>query len=340
MPWTNTRVAASVPEPVGSEKSSDTLGLRRASFCLLRVPQARGHVDRGSAVPIVRGHRPDDRLLAAIDRRVFAGDEVLEHVADLGWQARGHRVRVLRRTEDLAVIQRSYSRDRRAAAPGADRPLRRLGEGLAPTTRSRAVGQHLVGARVGDQRLQVLDGWEDQGQIAGRVALQRLARRDPGGLRDLRSVGARRGVSRGQGDVEASVEPHRDELGGDPARPASSSASTSSSIPASSCSSRTAQARWAASSSPASPGSTRPPGNTQTPGMKLASRVRCTRSTSTPRWRCRPPLRRRIRQAAGRGVGEAIGDKPRRSGAGDAASGGAPQAPGGTPRGEGWARLG
>ena len=70
---------------------------------------------------------------------------------------------------------------------------------------------------------------------------------------------------------------------------------SSSSIAASSRSSRIAAARWAPSPSPSS-ASTAPPGNTHTPPMKRACGVRLTSSTSS----CSPP-RSRITVAACRG---------------------------------------
>src|SRR5688572_2279255 len=46
--------------------------------------------------------------------------------------------------------------------------------------------------------------------------------------------------------------------------------------------------------------------------MKLASVLRRTSSSSTPRWRCLPPRRSRISEAAGRGVVGAIACHPSR----------------------------
>ena len=80
-----------------------------------------------------------------------------------------------------------------------------------------------------------------------------------------------------------------------------SSSSAGSSIPASSRSSRMAQARKPSGPSP-SAGSTEPPGKTQAPGMKAAFSVRFSSRTSSARWACLPPRRRSTTEAAGRGV--------------------------------------
>src|SRR2546423_1342533 len=79
--------------------------------------------------------------------------------------------------------------------------------------------EHLLGARVGQQGLQVLDRREDQRQPVVPVALERLRRRDPGRPGGLGTVRARRRVGWREGDVEAGVEANRRGLGGDPARP-------------------------------------------------------------------------------------------------------------------------
>src|SRR5215211_3398849 len=65
----------------------------------------------------------------------------------------------------------------------------------------------------------MLDRGEDEVELPGAMALERIARRCPprfGGLQPVRP-GTR--VSRGQRDVEAGVEAHRDGLRGDPLRP-------------------------------------------------------------------------------------------------------------------------
>jgi rubredoxin len=76
-----------------------------------------------------------------------------------------------------------------------------------------------------------------------------------------------------------------------------SAAGSSTAMPASSCSSRTAAARCGASFS-ASVASTAPPGNTHTPPMKRAFGVRLTSRIS----RASAPPRRRITPAAWRGA--------------------------------------
>jgi len=81
-------------------------------------------------------------------------------------------------------------------------------------------GQHLLGARVGEQRLEVLDGWEDERQLAGRLAVERLARRDPGGLGGLGAVDAKDGEGERaprlcavrELEEEAGIEVEADEL--------------------------------------------------------------------------------------------------------------------------------
>jgi hypothetical protein len=80
-----------------------------------------------------------------------------------------------------------------------------------------------------------------------------------------------------------------------------SSSPAPSSIPASSASSRRAQARSPASSAP-SAASSEPPGKTQTPGMNFASSLRRSISTSSARCECFPPRRSSTTEAAGRGV--------------------------------------
>src|SRR5262245_53176655 len=79
--------------------------------------------------------------------------------------------------------------------------------------------EYLLGAREWEQRLEVLDGREDELELAGGVSLERLCRPDPGGLRDLLAVRPGWRVGGREGHVEAGVKPHRDEFRRDPSRP-------------------------------------------------------------------------------------------------------------------------
>src|SRR5215210_2627054 len=69
--------------------------MRSRVVCFLRVAEARGHVDGGSARLVERGHRPGDRLLAGVHRGELAGDEAVEGVLDLCRQGARHLGRFL-----------------------------------------------------------------------------------------------------------------------------------------------------------------------------------------------------------------------------------------------------
>jgi uncharacterized protein (DUF779 family) len=71
---------------------------------LLRQADARVHVDRAGARPVVRRHRPGDRLAGVVDRRVLRRDEALEDLLDRWGQGGRHRGEYIRGMSDTKVV--------------------------------------------------------------------------------------------------------------------------------------------------------------------------------------------------------------------------------------------
>ena len=157
----------------------------------------------------------------------------------------------------------------------------------------------LVGVAIGKQRLELLDGREGKRQLTRRLSIQRRPRLEPAGIGRLDPVRLRRRVGAGARARKNQASKRLETTSGVIQRENSTnSSSPASSIPASSASSRTAQALYPASSSPSS-GSTAPPGNTHTPGMNLALSARFSSSTSSARSECfRPAATARQTQRA------------------------------------------
>jgi hypothetical protein len=73
---------------IGEEQADPRVGA--GVICLLRIAESRRDVDRLGAVVVIGGHRPGDRLLIGVDRRVLAGDVAGEGLADLVRERCGH----------------------------------------------------------------------------------------------------------------------------------------------------------------------------------------------------------------------------------------------------------
>ena len=167
---------------------------------------------QGSPGTVVGGHGPRDRLALRVNRRVLGRYEPVEDLLDLRRQGGGH-------TRNLA---RCEIRRRRNPGPREEHTWRAVDH-----AHLRKDGFDFAGAGSSDrllcgserqQFLEVLDCWKHEQHLARGVALQRVARRKPVDLDDLREVGLGSAMGRGEREVEAGVVTDFDLTRRDPAR--------------------------------------------------------------------------------------------------------------------------